>query len=848
MNNTAKAERSISVTILLTVLMIFLGISAATGGLNKAETTNLSDQNDVLNTILPLSQLNEPGFQEGSIFTDTTLSSGYSHTCAILDNGSVSCWGRGNYGQLGNGATSDKSTPTLTSSLGTGRTAVASGSSHTCAILDNGSVSCWGRGNYGQLGNGGWSDKTTPTLTSSLGTGRTAVALSSGNHHTCAILDNGAVSCWGDGYDGQLGNGGTSTQTTPTLTSSLGTGRTAVALSSGSYHTCVILDNGDVSCWGEGDYGRLGNGGTSDKTTPTLTSSLGTGRTAVALSSGEYHTCAILDNGAVSCWGKGGYGRLGNGGTSDKTTPTLTSSLGTGRTAVALSSGYQHTCAILDNGAVSCWGRGSSGQLGNGGTSDQTTPTLTSSLGTGRTAVALSSGSFHTCAILDNGAVSCWGYGYWGQLGNGGTSTKTTPTLTSSLGTGRTAALSERDHDGDGTFNIFQAHSNLDYRESTLSSGEYHTCAILDNGAVSCWGWGGYGRLGNGGISQKYTPTLTSSLGTGRTAVALSSGYSHTCAILDNGAVSCWGRGNNGQLGNGATSDRSTPTLTSSLGTGRTAVALSSGGYHTCAILDNGAVSCWGRGNYGQLGNSATSDKTTPTLTSSLGTGRTAVALSSGGHHTCAILDNGAVSCWGRGTYGQLGNGGTSTKTIPTLTSSLGTGRTAVALSSGDLHTCAILDNGAVSCWGYGHYHQLGNGATSDRSTPTLTSSLGTGRTAVALSSGYSHTCAILDNGCVVLGIRRFGNFADAGIFRTKRLTPNACAEGTYQASTGQSSCNNADTGYYVPTCANPRKRACAGDTYQANTGQSSCDDADAGYYVDQTGQASKDRLCRRHL
>ena len=95
MNNTAKAERSISVTILLTVLMIFLGISAATGGLNKAETTNLSDQNDVLNTILPLSQLNEPGFQEGSIFTDTTLSSGYSHTCAILDNGSVSCWGSG---------------------------------------------------------------------------------------------------------------------------------------------------------------------------------------------------------------------------------------------------------------------------------------------------------------------------------------------------------------------------------------------------------------------------------------------------------------------------------------------------------------------------------------------------------------------------------------------------------------------------------------------------------------------------------------------------------------------------------------------------------------------------------
>ena len=125
MNNTATSERSISVTILLTVLMIFLGISAATGGLNKAETTDLSDQNDVRKTILPLSQLNEPGFQEGSIFTDTTLSSGFFHTCAILDNGAVSCWGEGDNGQLGNGGTSDKTTPTLTSSLGTGRTAVA---------------------------------------------------------------------------------------------------------------------------------------------------------------------------------------------------------------------------------------------------------------------------------------------------------------------------------------------------------------------------------------------------------------------------------------------------------------------------------------------------------------------------------------------------------------------------------------------------------------------------------------------------------------------------------------------------------------------------------------------------
>ena len=119
---SATSRNVLSKTILLSVLMIFLGISAATGGLNKAETTDLSDQNDVRKTILPLSQLNEPGFQEGSIFTDTTLSSGEGHTCAILDNGSVSCWGRGINGQLGNGGTTSQSSPTFTSSFGTGRT------------------------------------------------------------------------------------------------------------------------------------------------------------------------------------------------------------------------------------------------------------------------------------------------------------------------------------------------------------------------------------------------------------------------------------------------------------------------------------------------------------------------------------------------------------------------------------------------------------------------------------------------------------------------------------------------------------------------------------------------------
>ena len=768
--------KSARTAVLFVLLLLFSSLSLVVLSINKGDlNTALTNEQSSMEVIVPLAQANVAGFQEGSIFTNQTLASGGSHTCAILDNGSVSCWGDGANGQLGNGGTSVKSTPTLTSSLGTGRSAVAlsSGQYHTCAILDNGSVSCWGDGANGQLGNGGTSNQNTPTLTSSLGTGRTAVALSSGESHTCAILDNGSVSCWGYGNYGQLGNGGTSDKSTPTLTSSLGTGRTAVALSSGGQHTCAVLDNGSVSCWGYGTYGQLGNGLGSNHNSPSLTSSLGAGRTAVALSSGGYHTCAILDNGSVSCWGDSIYGQLGNGGTAYKLTPTLTSSLGTNRTAVALSSGQHHTCAILDDDSVSCWGAGGAGQLGNGGTSQQYPPTLTNSLGAGRTAVALSSGSQHTCAILDNGFVSCWGSGGVGQMGSGGNWNQKSPTLTSSLGAGRTVALSERDLDGDGILNIFDStpyppttnppnplpqrnvpgfQEGSIYTDTTLSSDESHTCAILDNGSVACWGRNNLGQLGDGTTIDRSTPVQTSSLGNGRTAIALTTGSKNTCAILDNGSVSCWGYNGGGELGNGNMNTSGifpNPTQTSSLGLGRTAVAISASQDHTCAILDDGSVRCWGRNVQGQLGDGTNTQSTSPIQTSSLGTGRTAVAISTGAQFTCVILDDGSVSCWGENGDGNLGDGTSTTRNTPALTSSLGTGRTAVAISSGYGHTCVILDNGSVSCWGNNYNGALGDGTSIDhRKTPAPTSSLGTGRTAVSISVG-GHACAILDDGNV---------------------------------------------------------------------------------------------------
>ena len=282
-----------------------------------------------------------------------------------------------------------------------------------------------------------------------LGTGRTATAISTGWTHTCAILDNASVKCWGEGGSGRLGYGNTndigngSNEMGDNLTVvDLGTGRTATAISTGYAHTCAILDNDSVKCWGEGDDGHLGYGNTNDlgdasgemgDNLPVV--DLGTGRTATAISTGHGQTCVILDNASVKCWGLNSIGQLGYGNTNDlgdgsdemgDNLPVV--DLGTGRTATAIGAGSQHTCAILDNASVKCWGNGGNGQMGSGNTdvigngSNEMGDNLpVVDLGTGRTATAIFVGYWHNCALLDNSSVKCWGYNSNGQLGYGHT-------------------------------------------------------------------------------------------------------------------------------------------------------------------------------------------------------------------------------------------------------------------------------------------------------------------------------------------------------------------------------------------------------------------------------------------
>ncbi|MCX6130155.1 MAG: hypothetical protein NTX25_13950, partial [Proteobacteria bacterium] len=290
------------------------------------------------------------------------LSLGRHDSCAIYPRGELRCWGRNNIGQLG--YNSIKMIPTIPSAavnLGTGRSAlsVSVGGFHTCAILDDSSIKCWGLNTSGELGYGDSLVRYVPDSAAvQLGSGRKALAVSTGFNHTCAVLDNGTVKCWGGNSSGQLGYGDTTNRFSPPEQSlDLGAGRTALAISTSQDSSCALLDNGSVKCWGANTYGQLGYGDTTQRLSPSsLAIDFGASLTVKSLPrAGRYYFCAILSDDTARCWGNNGSGALGDGTSTNRSTPVaLQSSLYGNPKQLAL--GGSGSCALFAGGTVSCWG------------------------------------------------------------------------------------------------------------------------------------------------------------------------------------------------------------------------------------------------------------------------------------------------------------------------------------------------------------------------------------------------------------------------------------------------------------------------------------------------------------
>ncbi len=407
----------------------------------------------------------------------------------------------------------------------------------------------------GDTGDGDTGDVDTGDVdTGDVDTGVVTVAqVTAGFSHTCARFSNGTVKCWGRNADGQLGLGNMMPMllAPPMTPVDLGPGLSAREIAAGGNHTCALLDNRTIKCWGRNAEGQLGLGVPGNRgdeafemgaNLPAV--NLGTGRTALQIIAGDNHTCARLDNSTVKCWGFNLYGQLGVGTNVNTNVPGAEVNLGTSRTALQITAGDNHTCARLDNSTVKCWGFNSYGQLGLGdmerrGDQDggMGANLLTVDLGTNRTARELVAGGNHTCARLDDFTVKCWGFAFTGQLGLGDTRNRGGQAL--EMGT---------------NLPVVDLGTSRTARE--LVAGNNHTCARLDNFTIKCWGHNLYGQLGlgdtmnrggqDGGMGANL-PTVD--LGTSRTVLEITAGGDHTCALLDDFTVKCWGYNDQGQLG-----------------------------------------------------------------------------------------------------------------------------------------------------------------------------------------------------------------------------------------------------------------------------------------------------------
>lgn len=371
-----------------------------------------------------------------------SIDAGGSHTCALLDTQAVRCWGHGGSGRLGYGNTSiigNDEFPSVAGDVDVGSNVVqvATGGSHTCVLLDTGSVRCWGRNGYGQLGYGNtvWiGDDEAPSSAGDVDVGGTVVQITAGENHTCALLDSGAVRCWGRNGNGQLGYGHTDSignDETPASAGDVDVGGLVVQVAAGQEHTCALLDAGMVRCWGDGGH-RLGyghNNNIGDDETPASAGDVDVGGIVIQIALGDYQTCALLDTHSVRCWGYGSYDApLGYPGTTNVPVPSVAGDIYVGGMVNQIVTGARYTCALLVGGTVRCWGGAwpwqKFGQLGYGNTDPigySGYPAGAGDIAIGGVAVEIAAGNSHTCARLQSGALRCWGYNYSGQLGYGHT-------------------------------------------------------------------------------------------------------------------------------------------------------------------------------------------------------------------------------------------------------------------------------------------------------------------------------------------------------------------------------------------------------------------------------------------
>lgn len=347
-----------------------------------------------------------------------------------------------------------------------------------------------------------------------------------------------------------------------------------------------------------------------------------------------------------------------------------------------ISAGKAHTCALTDTGGVKCWGYNYNGGLGDGSSLQRNQPVDVIGLDSG--VLAVSVGDYHTCALTSQHTVKCWGYGIYGQLGDGSTVDRYIPV------------------DVVGLSNVI-----------AIAAGAGNSCALIEGGTVKCWGSNIYGALGDGTHDSKPTPVNVLGLNTG--VQSISAGWHYYCALIDNQTVrsgKCWGANFYGELGDGTSVEKTSPVDVIGLTT--SVLTITAGTWHSCAVLSTNNVKCWGRNDAGELGNGTATQSTVPVDVNGLSNPVT--EIEAGEQLTCALTGSGSVQCWGANNAGQVGDGTNLMRTLPVQVSGMDNG--VIDIATGAFHACALLADHTVKCWGDNSYGQLGDGTNDNRNFP----------------------------------------------------------------------------------------------------------------------------------
>ncbi len=624
------------------------------------------------------------------------LAGGKNHLCALTRSGTVRCVGDDSRGQLGDDATLKSSIAAVEVRGLADAIAISTGDGHTCAVRRGGGIVCWGENASGQLGIDGRASLAVPSMIEGV---TDAISVAAGRAHTCILRKNGGVVCLGDGGSGQLGDAPAARSSRPIVLQIPG----ATAISARGDQTCAATREG-VYCWGAGVR--------SPRKIEGLEGAV------EQLAVGADFVCA-RQSGGVKCAGNNDSGQLGDGTTTTRAVARAANGI---QDAKAVIAGDGFACSLDARSRVSCWGANRGGALGQGapgaiGYREANRVVLN------EPARSVATGAAHSCALMKSGMVMCWGNNTSGQTGSSGGAEQRTPVAVAGL----------RD-------------------AIAFDVGAEHSCAVQKSGAVTCWGNPGQGRLGRSGNATKPAPVDGI-----KDAVEVAAGGAFSCVRHSSGKVTCFGDDSEGQLGGGPKNTTGGREVVSAL---NDAQVLRAGDRHACAVTRRGSSVCWGSNTRGQIGNGTSPADLDQPVPSPV----TVVKLDGvsdlrlGKDFSCAVHTSGKLSCWGDNRARQLGTG-TQSDTWTTRVPPQGISA-ARSIGCGDTFVCAGV-NASLMCWGSNEFGQLGERSTTDRPTPVPGPSID----AASVAGGAGHACAVDRGGAVwCWGDNRSGQVGDGGI------------------------------------------------------------------------------------